>query len=113
MKLSTSALAALLLLSSAGLVYADAPAGTPAAAAVKHPRRKQVNSRLKNQDKRINKEEKSGEISKGQAHKLHKKDHTIRKEEKDMAKNDGGHISKGEQKDLNHQENKVSNEIGK
>ena len=114
MKLTTTALAALLLITGGSMLYADAPATAPAAGAkVKHPRRKQVNKRLKNQNKRIDAKVKDGQMSKAEAHDLHKQDHQIRHEEKDMAKNDGGHISKGEQKDLNQQENQVSHEIGK
>ena len=78
-----------------------------------HPRREEVNQRLENQDKRINKEVKEGEISKGQAAKLHREDRHVRKEERAMASKDGGHITKKEQERLNHQENKVSEQIGK
>jgi len=78
-----------------------------------HPRRTQVNQRLNNQNKRINKEEKEGEISKGQAAKLHKNDHKMRQEERDMASQNHGHITKQEQKTLNQQENKNSRKIGK
>ena len=78
-----------------------------------HPRRAEVNKRLNNQNKRINKEVKEGEISKGQAAKMHKEDHQIRKEERAMASQNGGHITKQEQKTLNQQENGVSKQIGK
>jgi len=78
-----------------------------------HPRRTEVNDRLKNQDRRINKEVKEGEITKGQAHQLHKEDHAIRKEERAMASTNGGHITKAEKKALNQQENQVSRQIGK
>ncbi|MGS0742404.1 hypothetical protein ACVBEF_11295 [Glaciimonas sp. GG7] len=78
-----------------------------------HPRRTEVNDRLKNQNKRINNEVKEGEISKGQAKTLHKEDHAIRQEERDMARQDGGHITKSEQGVLNQQENGVSRQIGK
>ncbi len=81
--------------------------------AKEHPRRAEVNKRLKNQNKRINKEVKEGEMSKAEAKKLHKQDRTIRQEERDMSKQNGGHITKGEQKVLNQQENAVSREIGK
>jgi len=81
--------------------------------AKEHPRRAQVNKRLKNQNKRINKEVKEGEISKAQAKNLKKKDQAIRQEERDMAKQNGGHITRSEQKVLNQQENAVSREIGK
>lgn len=78
-----------------------------------HPRRHEVNKRLNNQDRRIHQEVKEGEISKSQAQTLHKEDHQIRQEERDMASQNGGHITKQEQKTLNQQENAVSKEIGK
>jgi uncharacterized protein HemX len=78
-----------------------------------HPRRTEVNARLQNQNKRINQEVKEGELTKGQAAKLHTEDQQIRQEERDMASQNGGHITKSEQKVLNQQENAVSNQIGK
>ena len=78
-----------------------------------HPRRAEVNQRLNNQDKRINQERKEGEITKGQAKALHKEDRQIRKEERSMASQNGGHITKQEQRTLNQQENGVSRQIGK
>lgn len=77
-----------------------------------HPRREQVNNRLENQNDRIKNQVKSGDLTKGQAAKLHKADHQIRQEERDMASQNGGHLTKEEQKTLNQQENKVSNKIG-
>ena len=81
--------------------------------AKKHPRRAQVNHRLNNQNKRIHKEVKEGELSKTQAQALHKDDRQIRQEERDMASQNGGHITKQEQATLNQQENAVSKQIGK
>ena len=78
-----------------------------------HPRRAQVNQRLDNQNHRINKEVKEGEITKGQAAKLHKEDRQIRREERIMASQNGGHITKQEQRTLNQQENRISQQIGK
>ena len=78
-----------------------------------HPRREQVNNRLKNQNKRIKQERKEGEINKAQAQQLHSEDHAIRQEERTMASTNGGHITKAEQKALNQQENQVSQQIGK
>jgi len=78
-----------------------------------HPRRTEVNKRLANQNQRIKQERKQGEITKGQAHKLHAEDHAIRQEERAMASTNGGHITKAEQKALNQQENQVSKQIGK
>lgn len=78
-----------------------------------HPRRAQVNKRLNNQNKRIKNEVREGNMSKAKANNLHEKDRMIRQEERDMAKQNGSHITKGEQKVLNRQENGVSREIGK
>jgi hypothetical protein len=80
-------------------------------AAPHHPRRLQVNTRLARQNYRIDRKEENGKMSAAEAAKLHKQDHQIRQEEKDMASQDGGHITKQEQKVLNQQENKVSKEI--
>jgi hypothetical protein len=77
-----------------------------------HPRRHEVNKRLANQNRRIHNQVKQGDMSKAQAHKLHKEDHQIRQEERDMASQNGGHITKQEQKTLNQQENGVSRQIG-
>jgi hypothetical protein len=78
-----------------------------------HPRRTEVNARLANQDRRIHKEVKEGEISRTQAASLHKDDRQIRTEERDMASQNGSHITKPEKKVLNQQENAVSKQIGK
>nr|WP_061537574.1 hypothetical protein [Collimonas arenae] len=78
-----------------------------------HPRREQVNNRLKNQNRRIHNEVKEGEITRGQAKTLHTEDKQIRQEERDMAAQNGSHITKSEQRTLNQQENSVSRQIGK
>ncbi|MFC5473258.1 hypothetical protein [Paraherbaspirillum soli] len=78
-----------------------------------HPRREQVNNRLKNQNKRITNEVKEGEISKAQAKQLRSNDKGIRTEERAMAAQNGGHITKQEQKTLNQQLNQNSAAIGK
>ena len=76
-----------------------------------HPRREQVNNRLGNQNARIKNQVKDGNLSHAQASQLHHEDHQIRQEERDMASQNGGHITKQEQKTLNQQENHVSNQI--
>lgn len=78
-----------------------------------HPRREQVNNRLNRQNARIHNEVKEGEITKQQAASLHYQDHQIRQEEREMASQDGGHITKLEQQTLNQQENQVSRAIGR
>jgi hypothetical protein len=78
-----------------------------------HPRRDQVNDRLENQSRRINREVREGEITRGQANQLHREDHAIRQEERTMSGLNNGHITRSEQKALNQQENAVSRQIGR
>ena len=98
-------------------VFAAASMGSAMAAETQwektHPRRDQVNDRLANQNRRINKEVREGEMSKAKAAKLHKEDRQIRKEERLMASQNNGHITKQEQRTLNQQENAVSKQIGR
>ncbi len=77
-----------------------------------HPRREQVNDRLANQRFRINHEYREGEISRGQAARLHAADHRVRAEERRMASRHDGHLTRGEQVALNRQENHISRRIG-
>ena len=76
-----------------------------------HPRRNQVNGRLANQNRRIHNEVREGEMNHKQARQLHGEDGQIRQEERDMASQGHGHITKQEQKTLNQQENQVSHQI--
>jgi hypothetical protein len=76
-----------------------------------HPRRTQVNHRLAKQNNRIRTDVKDGTLTKGQAATLHQEDHQVRQEERDMASQNGSHITKSEQKVLNGQENAISNQI--
>ena len=78
-----------------------------------HPRREQVNHRLARQNVRIHNEVKEGELTHAQAANLHHEDRQIRGEERAMASQDGGHITKAEQGVLNAQENGVSRQIGR
>jgi uncharacterized protein HemX len=84
---------------------------TSSFAQTRHPRRAEVNHRLARQNERIDKKEADGDMSKKEGRKLHHEDHQIRHEEKDMASQDGGHITKQEQKTLNQQENHDSRQI--
>ncbi len=76
-----------------------------------HPRRAEVNRRLNNQDRRINRDVRNGDISRRHANRLHQRDHKIRREERRMAYRHDGHITKREQNKLNRQENHVSHRI--
>lgn len=77
----------------------------------RHPRRDQVNDRIQKQNARIKDKVEDGKMSKAEAAKLHRHDHEMRMEERDMAAQNHGHITKQEEKTLNQQENKNSKEI--
>ncbi len=100
------AAAGMLAVGIAGSAMADTPWQKT------HPRREQVNNRLNRQNYRIHQEVKEGDLTKQQGYQLHEQDHQIRQEERDMASQNGSHITKLEQATLNQQENKVSQEIG-
>ena len=76
-------------------------------------RRAEVNKRLARQNQRIRKEVKEGDMTKAQAATLHKDDRQVRKEERSMASQNGGHITRQEKRTLNQQENQLSRQIGK
>jgi len=76
-----------------------------------HPRRAEVNSRLQNQNARVDNKVANGKMSKGEAAKIHAQDHAIHNEEKRDAAANHGHITKAEQQHINKQENHVSQEI--
>lgn len=89
-----------------------APAMAQSAWQAQHPRRAQVNARLRNQDARIDQEARTGQIGPAQAQRLHGADQRIRAQEQQMAAMHGGHITQREQAKLNREEDRVSHRIG-
>lgn len=67
-----------------------------------------VNGQVHHQNWRINNAIKSGAMSKWQVTALRAKNHHIRYEQRAMARQDGGHITKLEHRALNQQESRVS-----
>ena len=113
-KFLTAASIVALGLISTSIFAQSAPAAAPAPAGnfdKTHPRRAQVNSRLQNQNARVDNKVADGKMSKGEAAKIHGQDKAIHHEEKRDAAANGGHITKAEQKHINKQENHVSKEI--
>jgi hypothetical protein len=76
-----------------------------------HPRRAEVNRRMDRQHRRIHEGVEKGTLTKQQAVQLNKDDRQVRHEERDMAAQNGGHITGAEQKALNQQENADSKQI--
>ncbi len=76
-----------------------------------HPRRAEVNGRIANQDRRIHNKVADGQMTHGQAAQLHRDNRQIHQEERDMASQNGGHITGAEDRALNQQENADSRAI--
>jgi hypothetical protein len=76
-----------------------------------HPRRAEVNGRLANQNFRINRDYRDGQITAGQARYLHSEDHSLRMQERFDARFHNGHITGAQQRALNQDENGVSRQI--
>jgi hypothetical protein len=76
-----------------------------------HPRVTEVQKRQANQQERIGKGIEKGSLTPGEATRLEKKENGIEKtKEADMAAHNG-HLTKAEQRNLNHRENHVSKQI--
>ena len=103
-KLTVFAFATTILVASAGSAFAATEWNAT------HPRRAEVNQRLSNQNATINRDRTDGELSRGQARQLHREDHQIRQEERNMASRDGGHITRADQRVLNRQ---ISHDTGR
>ena len=73
--------------------------------AKKHPRRNQVNKRVKNQRSRVNKDLASGKINSQQAQQLKANDASIKAQEHADVKANGGSLTKTQQKQINQEEN--------
>ena len=99
------AVMAVSLLAPAALVHAG-NRGNPTGGqfAKKHPRRNEVNKRVKNQRSRINKDEASGKLTPQQAQTLKANDKDIKQQEHADVKANGGYLTKGEQKQFNQEE---------
>ena len=90
-----------------------APAMAQTAWQAEHPRRAQVDARLRTQDARIDEELSAGRISPARAAHLHAADERIRAHEQRLAAMHGGHITAADQARLNAEEDRVSRRIGR
>jgi len=76
-----------------------------------HPRVNQVNQREQNQQNRIGNGVKSGQLTPGETRRLERGEQRLQhNEKKDMAK-DNGHLTKQDQRQLNHEANHMSKRI--
>jgi hypothetical protein len=82
------------------------PTGAPGSKfATEHPRRNEVNKRVDNQRERINEGVKNGKLSEQQAQQLRANDRAIKEQEHAEVRANGGHLTPGEQKQINQEEN--------
>jgi hypothetical protein len=78
-----------------------------------HPRRAEVNARLTHLDHRIGVERRHGELSGAQARDLRAEVRGVRGQERFDALRHGGHIARGEQRRLNHEETGIGRQVGR
>ncbi len=111
-KVSGLAVLSLILLAPAGSLQAQ-NAGNPIGGrfAAKHPRRNEVNKRVRNQRGRINQGLKNGSLTPQQAQQLRANDRTIKQQEHAEVKAKGGYLTKAQQRQLNQEENANSRMI--
>ncbi len=90
------------------LINSTTPADAKGGWKARHPRRAEVLGRDNNLNRRINANR--GDLG-GHYGQLKRQDRAIRRQEQRDARMNGGHITKGEQRQLNREENHVSREI--
>jgi hypothetical protein len=76
-----------------------------------HPRRVEVNSRLRHQNRRIDAGLKDHQLTRSEAHQLHSEDRSVRYQERVDAAGHDSHITKAEQRQINHEQNGISGQI--
>jgi hypothetical protein len=76
-----------------------------------HPRQDQVLDRVSHQKARIRDERREGEISKAQAHRMLRHENQVAREDRVVARANGGFITKREQRHMDRQENQLGRHI--
>ena len=98
-----------LTLVAGGMIASAAAAETPWQA--HHPRQAEVLARDAHQRAVIRTERREGDLSRVQAHRLLVKDRRIDRQDHLLARANGGHITKPENRFLNREENRVGRHI--
>jgi hypothetical protein len=112
MRVSTLVPALAAAFSLTSIVSAQEPAG-PGVYDPGHPRVNELNAREANQQRRINQGVQSGRLTPAETAKVEKRESNIQsREAADMAAHNG-HLTKQEQRNLNHRENHASKSIYK
>ncbi|HTR25926.1 MAG TPA: hypothetical protein VMI10_18265 [Terriglobales bacterium] len=107
------AVAGLLFSGSASAQTSTASGAGPGVVDPGHPRVNEVNKREENQQQRIANGVKNGSLTPKETSNLEKREASVQnREQRDMAKNNG-HLTKGEQRRINRQQNRISRSIYK
>jgi len=107
------AAAGLLSLGSASAQTATTSGSGPGVVDPGHPRVNEVNQREENQQQRIGNGVKNGTLNSRQTARLERRETSVQNRERaDMAKNNG-HLTKGEQRGINRQQNRISRSIAR
>ena len=77
----------------------------------RHPWRVEVNHRLANQDRRIDRDFRDGRISARQAARLHREDRMVRADERFDARFGHSHLTRADHRSLNQDENGISRQV--
>ena len=104
-KISAVALAFMLMIPAAQVLAENPGNPTGGEFAKEHPRRNEVNQRVKNERKRINQGLKDGTLTPEQAKQLRANDRAIKKQEHAEVKANKGHLTKAQKKQLNQELN--------
>ena len=100
-----------LMLTGSAVAQTSTPAAGPGVVDPGHPRVNQVDRREGRQQQRIGNGVKNGTLTPQQTSHLEKREASVQKtEQADMAAHNG-HLTKVEQKNLNHRENRISRSI--
>jgi len=90
---------------------ANASEAKPGVVDLGHPRVNEVNRREENQQQRIAQGDATGTLTPGQTAKIEGQEQKIQSQEAADMNKDNGHLTKTDQRQLNHEENHVGNEI--
>ena len=101
------------LLAALGLIVAIGGAASAQPMDPGQARRAEVNGRLENQNARIHEAREEGRFGPRKAYRLHMAERRMRRQERRIAYRHGGHLPLRAQARLNHEENRVSDRIGR
>ena len=98
------------LLTATGFAQSATTTGSTSTSATT-PNHPNINQRKRNQQRRIDQGEDSGQLTRHEDRNLEKKEHALNQEERDMRKMDNGKLTAQDRKTLHQQQNHLSKNI--